>query len=178
MNASTRLNTQPATEEATRAANVVAPVIRVRSAFAGNDATVAEAPAHRDEIEAWAWHASAANGFGDPRLTDTPYPTWPSTYEVYREARVERAAALRRMIAAVVETVRAAAIRAYERYRQYRATRITCDELSALDDRALRDLGMSRDEIQSFAAETAGLAEQTRVRVRQAAYGLADFSEV
>jgi len=177
MNASTRLNTLSATEEATRAANVVAPVVRVRSGTAGNDATVAEAPVLRDEIDAWARHASASSGSGDAGVTDMPYPTVPSSYELYLEARVHRAAAVRRMIVAAFDAVVATVRRAYRRYQQYRAARVTYDELSGLDDHALRDLGMTRDEIQSFAVETTGLAEQTRVRVRQAAYGLPDFSD-
>jgi uncharacterized protein YjiS (DUF1127 family) len=177
MNASTRLNTLSATEETTRAANVVAPVVRVRSGTAGNDATVAAAPVLRDEIEPWARHAGASNGFGDAGRTGLPYPGWPGMYELYVQARANRSAALGKMIVAAFDAVVATVRRAYRRYQQYRAARVTYDELSGLDDHALRDLGMTRDEIQSFAVETTGLAEQTRVRVRQAAYGLPDFSD-
>jgi uncharacterized protein YjiS (DUF1127 family) len=168
MSASTRLNTLSATEEAARAANVVAPVVRLRSGSAGNDATVAEGPVLRDETEACARHAGRSG---------LPYPGWPGIYELYLQARANRSAAVGEMIAAASDALVTMVRGAYARYQQYRATRITYDELSALDDHALRDLGMSRDEIQSFAAETAGLAEQTRVRVRHAFQGLPDFSD-
>jgi uncharacterized protein YjiS (DUF1127 family) len=177
MNASTRLNTLSATEEATRAANVVAPVVRVRTETAGNDATVAEAPVLRNEIESWARNAGSSNDFGDADRTGLPYPGWPGMYELYVQARANRSAALGKMIVAAFDAVVATMRQSYARYRQYRATRVTYDELSGLDDHTLRDLGMSRDEILSVAAETTGLAEQTRVRVRQAAYGLPDFSD-
>jgi uncharacterized protein YjiS (DUF1127 family) len=48
-------------------------------------------------------------------------------------------------------------------------------EFNCLDERTLRDLGMSRSEFDSYWAETHGLAEQTRVRVMQhirSRYGL------
>src|SRR5215469_15218352 len=147
MNASTRLNTLSATEEAARAANVVAPVVRLRSGSAGNDATVAEALVLRDESEAWARHSGASNGFGDAAPLGLPYPRWPGIYELYRQARANRSAALGEMIAAAFDAVVATVRRAYSRYQQYRAARATYDELSGLDDHALRDLGMSRDEI-------------------------------
>ena len=173
MNASTRFNTPPATEEAAHAANVVASVVRLQSGSAGNDATVAEALVLRDKSDARARHAGASNGFGE----GLPYPASPGIYEIYRQARANRSAALGKIIVAAFDAVVATVRRAYARYQQYRAARATYDELSALDDHALRDLGMSRDEISSFAAETAGLVEQTRVRVPQTAYGLADFSD-
>ena len=177
MNASTRLSTLSATEEAARAANVVAPVVRLRSGPAGNDAAVAESRVLRDEGDALARHPAASNGFAEAAPTGLPYPGWPGIYELYQRARANRSAALGEMIAAASDAVAATVRRAYARYQQYRAARATYDELSGLDDHALRDLGMSRDEIPSFAAETAGLADQTRVRVRQTAYGLADFSD-
>jgi len=162
MNASTRLSTLSATEEAARAANVVAPVVRLRSGPAGNDAAVAESLVLRDEGDALARHPAASNGFAEAAPTGLPYPGWPGIYELYQRARANRSAALGEMIAAASDAVAATVRRAYARYQQYRAA---------------RDLGMSRDEIPSFAAETAGLADQTRVRVRQTAYGLADFSD-
>src|SRR5262252_7690013 len=116
MNASTRLSTLSATEEAARAANVVAPVVRLRSGSAGNDATVAEALVLRDETEAWARHAGASNGFGDAGSTGLPYPGWPGIYELYRQARASRAAALGEMIAAAPDAVVAIVRRAYARY--------------------------------------------------------------
>ena len=43
-----------------------------------------------------------------------------------------------------------------------RRARLMRDELAGLDDRMLRDLGMSRDEISSVVAELAGAAMHTR----------------
>jgi uncharacterized protein YjiS (DUF1127 family) len=48
------------------------------------------------------------------------------------------------------------------------AWRRTHAALEALDDRALRDLGMHRSEIASFCSEAGGAARTTRRRVRPA----------
>ena len=50
-------------------------------------------------------------------------------------------------------------VRAWRRWKAARATRL---ELSTLDARMLRDLGIDRSEVGSVAAEIAGLAERTR----------------
>lgn len=52
------------------------------------------------------------------------------------------------------------------RYQQARATQIL---LERLDESTLRDLALCREEISSVARESAGLAPQTRRRVRAGA---------
>ena len=56
------------------------------------------------------------------------------------------------------------------RYQKARATRIL---LERLDERTLRDLALCREEITSIARESAGLAPQTRRRVRAGTAGAA-----
>jgi uncharacterized protein YjiS (DUF1127 family) len=164
MNASKQPNTPAVPAEVARTAQTVAPVIRVRSPSAGNDPAVAET--QRNEAEAWAKHAASANGFGDA-----------GAIELYREARAHRAAVLGAMFAAVSDAVRTLARGAYARYRRYRDAQETYETLSGLDDRALRDLGMHRDEIWSVAAETTGLAERTRVRVVPVSYNALELTD-
>ena len=175
MNASKQPNTPAVPAEVARTAQTVAPVIRVRSPSAGNDPAVAET--QRNEAEAWAKHAASANGFGDAGAIELLHPAWSSSYELYREARAHRAAVLGAMFAAVSDAVRTLARRAYARYRRYRDAQETYETLSGLDDRALRDLGMHRDEIWSFAAETTGLAERTRVRVVPVSYDALELTD-
>jgi uncharacterized protein YjiS (DUF1127 family) len=54
--------------------------------------------------------------------------------------------------------------RVIARHRQRREAWSAYDALRRLDDRTLRDLGFSRSELTSVAAEFAGDAEHTRVR--------------
>lgn len=49
-------------------------------------------------------------------------------------------------------------------YRAFRRTRALTNELQALDDRALHDLGLSRSEVGSMVAELMGRAERTRIQ--------------
>lgn len=48
-----------------------------------------------------------------------------------------------------------------------RKARRTREALASLDDRMLRDLGLTRDEIGSISAEIAGQAERTRMQALQ-----------
>jgi uncharacterized protein YjiS (DUF1127 family) len=54
--------------------------------------------------------------------------------------------------------------RTYARYRRHRKAWAAYEALRRLDDRTLRDLGFSRSELSSVAAEFAGDAENKRVR--------------
>ena len=141
-----------------------APVIRLRRESAGNDATHADPVTARQEIDAWARHAVAANGFGDGAVSDKHPSALPTSYEIYQAACTHRAFLLGEIIAAAIQALGAIVRRAYAQYRQRRAGRKTYQALSQLDDRALRDLGFARDELMSVAAETAGQVERTRVR--------------
>lgn len=49
-----------------------------------------------------------------------------------------------------------------------RRAKQTHDALASLDDRMLRDLGLTRAEIGSISAEIAGLSERTRMQALQA----------
>lgn len=54
------------------------------------------------------------------------------------------------------------------RWRRRRHARAVRRALNALDERSLRDIGLTRSEIGSMSAELAGLAERSRIRVRHA----------
>ena len=68
-------------------------------------------------------------------------------------------------IVAIFRSIGSIARLAYARHRQRRQARATYDALRHLDDRMLRDLGFDRSEITSVAAEVAGTAARTRVRL-------------
>jgi len=74
----------------------------------------------------------------------------------------------RAMMAIVLRSMRAASRFAREmlvRYRQRQLARNARHALHQLDDRTLHDIGLDRTEIPSVAAELAGEAERSRVRV-------------
>ena len=54
------------------------------------------------------------------------------------------------------------AIHAHARYCKRREALAMCAALEALDDRVLHDLGFTRSEIESVAAEATGETERTR----------------
>ena len=125
-----------------------------RGVPAANDEWGVESPPGA-AIEAWARHASAANGFGDAiGQSSDPSPSLRST-GIQRRARTARAEAFAEIIASSLASVWAALRRAYARYRTYRVARETYRALRLLDDRTLRDLGYDRSEIQSVAMEAA-----------------------
>jgi uncharacterized protein YjiS (DUF1127 family) len=170
MRKSTELDSVPALDEA--APRVVStssdtPLVILRPGSAGNDATY-EDPAISD-VEAWARHALAANGFGDGAGCDNGViadagSARPTSYELYHDARAYRSFTLGEIFVAVMQAVAAIARQALARHRQRRRTRSTYDALRQLDDRTLRDLGFDRSEIRSVVAEITGEVECTRVR--------------
>jgi uncharacterized protein YjiS (DUF1127 family) len=141
------------------------PTITVGHRVAGNDPTLDDPADSGHEIDAWARRAPAANGFGDAPSLDSAPSAWPSSYELYQAARTNRAFVLGEVMASAVRSVRALMRLAYRRYRHRRQQSELYETLSQLDDRTLRDLGFDRSEIRSVAAEWAGEAEATRVRV-------------
>lgn len=118
-----------------------------------------------DEIEGWARQARGANGLGNVEADAPAAPARPTSYELYRAARIDRAFTLAEIIAEMVWAVGAIARRAYAGYRRRRDADALSDTLRQLDDRMLRDLGFDRSEIRSVAAEVTGEAETTRLRV-------------
>ena len=148
----------------------VAPITTLGHGVAGND-PVCDGPADsRHGVETWARRAGVASGFGAGATATTVAPDaasspWPSTYELYRAARANRAFVLGEMVAVAFRRVRALVRRAYGLYQQRRQQSSLYETLSQLDDRTLHDLGFDRSEIRSVAAEWVGEAERTRVRV-------------
>jgi uncharacterized protein YjiS (DUF1127 family) len=74
-------------------------------------------------------------------------------------------ALLRRVVASLIRTVAWMAGRAVEASKARQGFRGTTEALAGLDARTLRDLGLDRAEIFSVAAEAAGNAELTRLRI-------------
>jgi uncharacterized protein YjiS (DUF1127 family) len=149
-----------------------AAIVVLRRGPAVDDATRGGAAVTKDEIESWARHALATNGFGDVANADVASSARPTSYRLNQDARVHRSHTLGDIIAAAIRTVDAIARRAYARYRQRRQGRATYETLRQLDDRTLRDLGFDRSEIRSVAAQLTGEAEYTHVRALQTLYNL------
>jgi uncharacterized protein YjiS (DUF1127 family) len=140
------------------------PIVFLWRGSAGNDATCEDPVISKDEVEAWAQHTLAANGFGDAATTDTASFARLTSYKLHQAARAHRSFILGEIIVAAIRAAGAIARRAYARHRQRRQARATYAALQQLDDRTLRDLGFDRSEIRSVAAELTGEAEYTRVR--------------
>jgi uncharacterized protein YjiS (DUF1127 family) len=137
-----------------------------RNRHPGGGATREQPAINENDIEAWARHARGVNGLGGDAEADAPAASArPSSYELQRAARIERAFTLAEIIAEIVWKVGAFARRAYVRYRQHREASALRETLRQLDDRMLRDLGFDRSEISSVAAEFTRQAETTRLRV-------------
>ena len=86
---------------------------------------------------------------------------------VMRSAAAATLSPTRRFAASLRATLRAMCYRAAGAWR-YAAARC---EFQRLDDNALRDLGISRSEFDSYWAESLGLAERSRRRVMKDFHG-------
>jgi hypothetical protein len=113
------LDSVAAVEEVAR--RIVIPgtsIVTSRRRFADNDAAY-EDPAK--EAEAWARHALAANGFGDPAISDSARTAAASTqstsYELYRPPRTDRSFTMAEIIVTAIEAVVAFARRPRPRQR-------------------------------------------------------------
>ena len=69
-------------------------------------------------------------------------------------------------IAGALRRIVAAAHRLKIAYAEHRRAAREYAEFARLDDSTLRDLGLTRDEYLSYAAEARGLAPSTRLRIR------------
>lgn len=161
----------PATLEpltnAERRSTASLPVI-VLYAPAGNDDSCDDFAIPGFDIDAWARHADAANGFGDAEgAAAAASDAHRSTYAAHHVARTTRARALGDAIVTVAGTVMALVRRTLASWHRYRHAKSIRDTLQSLDDHALRDLGFHRSEIASIAAEVVGDADCTRVRSRR-----------
>ena len=92
-------------------------IVTSRRGFAGNDADYEDSA---KDAEAWARRAFAANGFGDPAITDTAASAPLTSYGLYHDASAYRAFTLGEIIIAMIQAVAAFARRARARHRQRR----------------------------------------------------------
>ena len=143
-----------------------APLDVSRTRYPRSDGTRERPAINVADLEAWARHARGVNGLGGDAEAGAPAASSPpSSYEVQRAARIDRAFTLAEILAGMVWAVGAFARRAYARYRQRREASAFYDALRRLDDHTLRDLGFDRSDIGSVVAEATGAAEHTRLRV-------------
>ena len=119
----------------------------------------------RSEADASALRVFSANGFGDAVIGDAR-PT--SSLDLYDRARFGRSYQLAEVIAASLQAVADFGRRVVADFRRRQQARATYLALRTLDARILRDLGFHRSELMSVAAEVAGNADFTRVRLSRA----------
>ena len=140
---------EPAASSAVPTRRAFVPVA-VPPEAAGNDAAYDDTVCREHELDAWARHAFASNGFGDVATSSEI-----TAHELFREAGARRAVALREIVDAAVRAVSKWAQQVYARYRERRAANDIYDTLRQLDDSMLRDLGFNRSELRRIAEETA-----------------------
>lgn len=155
------------------APSTTTPVASPRSAalvraYAANDPTLQEDRGAVDaDLDAYARHATASNGFGDAVV---PAPT--TSTQLHRVASHVRSRLIGEAIVDAVVAIAQGVRRAWGAYRQGRIARDTRLSLDELDDRMLHDLGLDRSETSSIGAEAAGRAERTRTQMMLASHGL------
>jgi uncharacterized protein YjiS (DUF1127 family) len=104
----------------------------------------------RAQIEAWAKHAAAANGFGDAGNVVPTTESVPAPVPAFESAW---------------QRLRSFAVRFFAVWADYRRRRAEHEILARLDASMLRDLGIDRCEIGSILAESNGSSPPTRRRV-------------
>jgi uncharacterized protein YjiS (DUF1127 family) len=125
------------------------------------------------ELDVWARHAFAANGFGDAAVGVPAVGSARSAIELRTAAQLQRSATFWAICVAIGGAIGAALRGLARRWRQWRELRRTYEALAELDARTLKDLGFGDHEAGSIAAELAGRAERTRI---QALRSLREFT--
>jgi uncharacterized protein YjiS (DUF1127 family) len=151
------------------------PIIISRRGSASNDATCEDPMISKGDVDPWAQHARAANGFGEVATT-TRYRQRRQARDMYDALHQlddrDRSFTLAEIIVAAVQAAAAIARRARAHHRQRRQATAIYDALRQLNDHTLRDLGFHRSETRSVAAEVTREAERTRVRALLTMCGL------
>jgi len=122
----------------------------------------------RIDTDPWARHAGASNGFAD---IGAAYDFFTTPADGHAPLR-ERLLLIGTRLQAAARAARAWLRAANERRQRRSEARAMYEALRGLDDRMLHDLGVSRSELGSVAAEASGLAERTRVNTLHTTYGL------
>jgi uncharacterized protein YjiS (DUF1127 family) len=108
------------------------------------------------ELDAWARHAAAANGFGNAVVA-------PFAFELMHAARAARSRAISAAIADLARRFVRNVTVAVATWRAKRLAYVTSRDLAGLDARTLRDIGFDRSELLSVGYEVAGLSQRQRV---------------
>ena len=116
------------------------------------------------ELDAWARRVFAANGFGDADVVPSTAGVGAGAIALHADALKHRGAAFWEICFAIGAAIGAAIDLTIARWREQRELRRTYAALSGLDERTLKDIGLSGHEAGSIAAELAGRADRTRVQ--------------
>ena len=126
----------------------------------------------RNDTVAHATHLQAA---GELRSTVARLASGraiPSTFQLHAAARAHRSGQWGCLASAILHAARSLLRRFAAAWRSRRLAKQSYTALQSLDARTLRDMGLDRSEITSIAAEIAGQAERTRLRVTSLNGGL------
>ena len=121
----------------------------------------------RDEAQAQALRTFASSGFGDAPIGCARPHSLLDSIELYHQARIYRSYKLREIVKAALQAVGDFVRPIVARWKSQQQARATYLALRTLDSHILRDLGFHRSELMSVAAEVAGRADPTRVRLRR-----------
>jgi uncharacterized protein YjiS (DUF1127 family) len=154
-----KTSTRPIRSRLDQAVPDIARVTRLRAVPSSNDASVVTRSALGEE--AWPWHMVPPARPLSAEANEATSSAVPGA-ELYHEAHRRRAQFFGGLIAAGMGAIFAAALKVGRWYRQSRQASATYAALHQLDDRSLRDLGFTRDEIRSVAAEMAWQTEHSR----------------
>ena len=119
----------------------------------------------RITLDAYSLRSFGANGFGDAAIGRTEPHSLLDSIELYHQAREQRSYWLRRIIGAALQATADRLRQMLANWTRRQHARATYSALRGLDAHILRDLGLHRSELMSVAAEVAGSAESTRVRL-------------